>query len=417
MRDPAAQQQLIIGSLSSPILVFVLLLPTMVFYFGVSSSLTLGTCIAMVILLCISFCAPALHAGAALGPGALTVLVGSAITIHTSIASLLAPLDFLRTATSLVPLMLVLLGGYALGRLFYATPPSNLDRAIYRSFVAFCVIGLLPSLGVSIEISGQSYDKPVFPFTEPSHFALSFTPLLMYCAANSIGSRRFLVLMLGVIAAALLQNLTLIMGCLLVAFVCLRILPLVMLLLVVVAVATQVDLSYYVVRLNFSDDTQNLSSLVYIQGWQLLDDALRRSHGWGLGFQQLGVMGVTSSISDVILALAGDYMNILDGGFTFAKLVSEFGTMGLLMVLFYLIYAWRAVWAVRRHARRETTMNADVLLAQAVIASYGIELFVRGVGYFNCTAVLLIASFWIISAHRHDQAREWIAPQPYVIAS
>jgi hypothetical protein len=165
------------------------------------------------------------------------------------------------------------------------------------------------------------------------------------------------------------------------------------------------DTSYYTDRLDFSEDTTNLSTIIYIQGWQLIGESLTNSNGWGLGFQQLGLRGTEVPAADIIFNLVQGYGNVLDGGFTFAKVVSEFGVLGFVAIGIYLRWFWTSFRQLRRAARSVPADTAR-MFAQCSIVSYFIELFVRGTGYFNGTTVLLVASFWILYAARARRSTE-----------
>ena len=383
-----------------PVLLLVVLLPSLIFYAGLTTSHALGASAAALAVVGIGITtASARRARVALAPGALAAFVVTAIAVHLIGASVFLPLDVVRATASLVPLALVIFGGCELGRLLAATPDAAISRAVRLCFAVLCVVSALPTLGLSpgmpnVEVA---YAKPVFPFTEPSHFALVFVPMLMYCCVVSRGHRRLVLLLLGAAVAGALQNLTLMAGCLLVACVCLRSLALPVMVVALGLFATQMDLSYYTERLDFSGEVQNLSNLVYVQGWQLVGESLKRSNGWGLGFQQLGLRGSDTEAASVIFALVGDYANVLDGGFTFAKLAGEFGAFGLLLAVAYLTTAWRAFRNLRATAGGKTLLNAPVVFAQCVLVSYFIELFVRGAGYFTGTGIFLVAAFWLLA--------------------
>jgi hypothetical protein len=49
-----------------------------------------------------------------------------------------------------------------------------------------------------------------------------------------------------------------------------------------------VDLTYFTDRLALSHSSSNLSALVYLQGVELIEEALETTRAWGIGFQQLG---------------------------------------------------------------------------------------------------------------------------------
>jgi len=385
----------------SVLLAGVLFLPALVFYFGWATSLALGTTLTASVLVG----AAALQRGPGLNaPSAprVAAIVLTAVTIHSLLGCLFQPFDVWRALSSLAPLVVLILGGNAWARLLSSASPRTLDRIIARCFALMMMVALLAALDVTVsQPDGQgTYNKPLFPFTEPSHFALLFTPLLLYTCVVASGRRRLFVLLLGTLVALILQNLTLVVGLVVVTSVCLsrRVLPL---LLIAGLAILQMDLSYYSDRLDFSGDIQNLSNLVYVQGWQLMYESLSQSNGWGLGFQQLGVQGSNTSASQIIFTLlGGDYANILDGGFTMSKVISEFGIFGLGLIGVYLVVAWSAWRTLRLASQQPGSLHALDVFAYSVIVGYVVELLVRGTGYFTGTAILLCAALWLRYSRR-----------------
>jgi hypothetical protein len=383
------------------LVLIILLLPPMLFYFSEASSMALGASIAALIVIAILmspvFMQDRTRSSALVRPTIVTLAVVLGITAHALVAALMVPIDVVRAAGSLFPLALILFSGYALGRTLAASSSANVHGAIHGCFAVFCLVGLLAIIGLE-PASSESYFKPVFPFTEPSYFALAFTPLLIYCCITTAGSGRILVLLTGLSLAFLLENFTLVLGCLLATFLCFR-RALIAVLVLAVALAAiqllQLDLSYYTQRLDFTSESANLSGLVYLQGWQLIIESLTRSGGWGLGFQQLGIQGTQVPAADLILNLTSDYSNLLGGGFTFAKLVSEFGAIGVLLTVLFLFLAWRTVRALRRTTRAPRQVAAALTFSRCVIATYLLEFFIRGSGYFHGLAILFVGALWL----------------------
>ncbi len=383
----------------SALLPLILFVPPLLFYFDLASSMALGTCAAAVIVM-IAFAVrrrrrPGAGQTARLTIGATILLIVTIVCLHIGIASVIRPVDQLRAAMSLVPLTLTIFSGYGLGCILATARSAEIDRAVFLCFVLMCAFGLLAVAGVAPPTSIALF-KPVFPFAEPSYFALAFLPLLMYCSVSVTGGARVIVLLIGLGMGLAVENLTLLTGWLLIAFICLRSPAIPLLLTSLGLVATQLDLSYYLDRLDFGGEVQNLSSLVYLQGWQLVGESLARSAGWGLGFQQLGVQGSDVVAADLIVAVLGDNANLLDGGFAFAKLVSEFGVLGLLLMCTYLLLAWRALRGLRLKSVGSGNHDPATTLARAVVACFLIEIFVRGSGYFSGTTLLLAAAATVL---------------------
>lgn len=324
----------------------------------------------------------------------LTLLILLGIQLHLVVAASMIPVDLGRAVASMVLLVIVLMGGHAMFTLIRKEGEHQVDRAVSQAFNVLCLVALAAVLGIAPP-TGHSMTKPVFPFTEPSHFAIGFVPILMYRCVTASTLRRLLSLAGGFVIALVLENLTLVAGCLLVAFVSLR-LPLVLLLIAFATLlASQVDLTYYWDRLDLTTETQNLSSLAFLQGWQLISESWGNTDGWGLGFQQLGLQGTSVNAAELIEVIAGMPLNVYDGSFTASKLVSEFGIFGVVLLLVYLFLAVKSVIFLRR-----ARSGGVAVLAHCILVAYGLELGLRGSGYFTGSVLLVMAAVWLLAAGR-----------------
>jgi hypothetical protein len=328
--------------------------------------------------------------------GMLFALLGFSAT-HFSMAALLMPVDTSRFAGSLVLLAIML-------SVATASAPTLFDGAtiftIRLIYVGFLVCTLLFMLGLEPHTVNAS-SKAVFPFTEPSFFALSFGPVLLFVCVTCSGFRRLSYLGLALIAALVMQNMTSLIAVLLVFFVCY---PLrwggIALALTLLAVGIfNVDLSYYTDRLDFSGDNENFTVLVYVQGWQMLFESWKHSLGWGIGFQQMGINGTSVDASVLINAMSGGDSNIFDGSFVLAKIVSEFGAFGVVAILIYLRKAMASFKRLRRLARSGAEAASGRIFSDTIVLMYLIEVFMRGAGYLTGTAALLVAAL----AYQHRQ--------------
>ena len=155
------------------------------------------------------------------------------------------------------------------------------------------------------------------------------------------------------------------------------------------------DLSYFSDRLNFSEEAQNLSTLVYLQGWQSIAEAWELTHGIGRGFQQMGVFGTDVPAAELIRSILEFDLNLFDGGFTFSKILTEFGVFGAIMVAAYAAVAIHAAAVLRGVSMGTRSALSVRVLSASFIVGYAAELLLRGAGYFTPTGLLLIASLWI----------------------
>ena len=379
------------------------LLPTTLFYFGWSSSLGTGTLIACAIssgLLLTAVPRGEQASGELLGrilpPWLLvsSIMLG-AISAHALFASLFQPFDVARAAVSAAMLPILLLGGWSLAVMVVKAPPGALVSAARWIVVPLLLAAILASAGLWVSVpTAKEMAKPIFPFTEPSHMVLAMMPFYAIATIGSRGAVRASLLAVGPVVILAIENLTFAVGWIIVFAACARRSLILLAALLFLAAMPLLDLRYFVDRLTFSG-TDNLSALVFLQGWELMAESLARSSGWGLGFQQLGVHGTQTASSYLIFALLQADANILDGGFTAAKLISEFGLFGILLVAWLLFLGMRSFLNLRRMVRLGAATDQARLFVDAVQIALLVELMVRGTGYFTGPIVVLLGALVI----------------------
>lgn len=324
------------------------------------------------------------------------------VSVHFLIASRLLPVDTGRFIGSLIVFILLVITARVIIPAIFGVESGKAVRIVFYAMVACAALA-----AANITLPGLPYFyKPVFPFTEPSHFALAFLPLLMWACVTSSGWMRHLCLLAGIAIAGLLQNLTLIVGIILVAIVYAPLLRASLIIGVIAgaALVASPDLTYYSDRLQFSTDTDNLSVLVYLQGWQMAEESIRNSSGWGVGFQQSGVNGSDSEATRVINAVTqGEDSNLLDGGFLMVKLLSDFGVFAIIATAFYVRLLTRSFQRLRAVALGKVQFDDGTVFAHAVVAMYSVEAFVRSNGYLVGTFVLFIGA--VMHLHRVERSQ------------
>jgi hypothetical protein len=385
----------------------VIVLPMIAYYTGLASSAAAGTAVVggLLIFSSVGYLVDQdwSHRNSQfqhrMAPTVWALVIVALVIAHAAVAWIYQPFEAQHFGASLAPLFLIVLAGCCFANMLQNATDRQVERAVRYCFVFFCICALGGLLGLSPP-SARPTPKPVFPFNEPSHFAIIFTPFLIFCCVRSRGLARYAIWAAGFAIAASLENLTLVAGCGLAALAFVRGVAILPLLALATGMGLVVDLSYYLGRVDFSSDNPNLSALAYIQGWQLIGESLGRSAGWGVGFQQLGLQGTNVPASQMIFEQIQDSENLFDGAFTFAKLVSEFGVFGLGLTALFLKFWWRSIRRLRRIANGANSPPAEVF-AMSVIAGYFVELFVRGAGYFTGSGLLLIAAIWLMTAREH----------------
>ncbi len=322
--------------------------------------------------------------------GIVLAFCGFAV-IHAMVADAFQSLDASRFAASLVPLSLLLLGGIGLGRALASVPAQKFDRVARLSFGVLCFVMILHF--TPFQPRASEFPKSTFPFTETSHFGLAFAPVLMYMAVRS-GSRAKIRWVLASFAiAVVMQSMVLMVAAVLIALACRKLLIVAQLSIPVVILGLPF-LGYFGSRLNIAGEVSNLSTLVYIQGWDQLFESLSLTHGWGVGLLQLGVHGTDSAASVLIRGLtAGADLNLTDGSFELAKLGGEFGVLGIAACAAILMLGAQCVGALRKEQR-----DPRRTFAYGVIALYSIDIIVRGTGYFTGSTLVFVAAITMFAA-------------------
>jgi hypothetical protein len=399
-------------------LLLIVILPMILYYTGIASSAAAGTVAAGALLLFsrteflvqqdfIKLPTRDVHR---MTPTVMVMLITALIVAHAAVAWIYQPFEAGHFVASLVPLSLTLLAGCCCGQMLKDSTDGSLERAIRYCFLFFCLSALGSVLGFAPPAANPS-PKPVFPFNEPSHFAIMFTPFLIFSCVRARGLSRYAIWLVGMLIAAALQNLTLVASCAVAALAFVRGAAVIPVVLISLILGTTVDLTYYLSRVDLASDNPNLSALAYIQGWQLIGESLTHSGGWGLGFQQLGLNGTSVPAAQAIYAQIGVAENLLDGAFNFSKVVSEFGAFGVLLTLAFLKLWWRSIRTLRSIASGESCSSAEIF-ARCVIAGYIIEMFVRGAGYFTGSGLLLVGALWITTAQGRNSPEEALQPSP-----
>jgi len=240
--------------------------------------------------------------------------------------------------------------------------------------------------------------KPVFPFPEESHFALALGPILIGTLLAGLDRATKSAIILSSLAlSAIFPNVTLLAFCILAIIVSalvsrgvttkiFAIIATFLATTILIFTLSNDALNYFTVRLAFWE-SENLSALVYAQGWSDMWIALKETYGLGLGFQRMGSIEC-SELCMRIYALAGEYKNREDGSFLASKLISEFGVFGVAAIIYY-------IYSFFSFASNKTLMqNEKARIALGIYTGFLVELFVRSFGYFSPNIIILALSFF-----------------------
>jgi hypothetical protein len=225
--------------------------------------------------------------------------------------------------------------------------------------------------------------KEMIVFTEPSHFAIASAPFFIYYIISSNKKESIVFTILLLMSAILMENLTLLMPILIALFI-LNKKALIFFFISFIVLLPLIGPTYYVyvtarTTTILDSDNQNLSSLVYLQGWEYVISSIKSFNGIGIGFQQLGQIRLKST-SQEVLEFMGYPFNQNDGAFFFSKFFVEFGWIALFFILAYLLNAINVYLKINRLIILNEKFK--IFLSISFI-SFFIPLFIRNSSYFN----------------------------------
>ena len=233
--------------------------------------------------------------------------------------------------------------------------------------------------------------KPLFPFTEVSHFAVMYCiPVLIVFPSYNLRKKLFTICLLcGALYLNLSATLLAVILLIIVSSIGFKGIFNFFALCIAFSVFTYFILTnpYFYDRFLISQSSSNLSVLTYFSGLEAAFSALI-SAPLGYGFQGLGLV-YTSGVADELCRVHAFCANKYDGGFFFAKLVSEFGYIGLGLVA-WIVYKAVPILFKRKMSNLNVMSTEQVRKQNLALASLGffVELFVRGVGYFSPSLIL-----------------------------
>ena len=274
------------------------------------------------------------------------------------------------------------------------------------SLVLFIVA--VTNIFIDLRFSGYTHAKAVVPFSEPSHFALfsgMFFVFSFVLAANR--KARFFIFVSVVLLSVGFPNTTMLMYAILMALLLLRfrissLLVSVSILVILVLIISNTP--YFSQRMTISRASANLSALVYLQGVYDAYEAIVSTHALGLGFQMLGTQPPSEIAELISLRLGGEgELNRQDGGFLGAKIIAEFGVLGIISVLLFVVLSFRSFLFLRMIIhKRLIVYDPVVVFIHCVFYSFSVEIFIRGYGYFSPGVFIFLASVACLAKYKSD---------------
>lgn len=302
-----------------------------------------------------------------------------------------------------------------------AIQDSDLISVLKILSVLIVFMGVISIISPVNFLNYSKYAKSIFPFSEPSHYAITVSGILLatgfYLSSMMRVGLVFSVLVFSVVyPSMLLLLLALIMifsyymhGFLRLSFtfICLCVA-------VILIPYIGVDISYYEDRLKFDETASNLTALVYLQGWEDAYKTLLQTNWVGLGFQNMGSLE-PGGYGERIFQIVGIYKNREDGGFLAAKIIGEFGALGLIFLLCYLAALCLSALYNRKFFKKYQMDRDKALelfpvssvLGCSLIVAFSIEVFARGYGYFSPGILLAMVAIFLVGQKRKKHSADY----------
>ncbi|HUE91178.1 hypothetical protein [Pseudomonas sp.] len=330
------------------------------------------------------------------------VLMGSAYGYFSTL--------FAKPLLTAVAILLPILACVLLSRRMASLSYESVENTFVLIFLLVLFLGWIEIVyGVKV-YNYSSLKKPVFPFSEESHYALTIGPLACIAAINKKFLFKVFVLLSVFAQAAFFPNLTLLVFCLVLFFVfwgsrhiflicAMAGGGIVAASFVFTVYSDSPTVEYFSSRLNISTESTNLTTLVFLQGWDEAWRSLVNTNGLGLGFQMLGT-NPPGDIAERIFMLYGTDFNRADGGFLASKVIAELGVIGLVITFFFIGFLLNYVFKAK--TLFGCSEHRYILFLSTFIFAYLVEFFLRGYGYFSPGLMLTLTFFLVLVAKKRE---------------
>ena len=301
--------------------------------------------------------------------------------------------------------MSILLILYAELLTFFLCSSSTLQLNNYANFLVFMLIGLsIASLALGLDM--LPYRKSILFFSEPSHFAIALSPFIVYTVLINKKLPTCFVVASVIILGVWLENLTLLLLSLISAIILMLRFPLGGLIRFILGCA--LILSFFLFSLSneyfagrVSLDTKNVSSLVYLRGFEASVASLSRPPFFGVGLQSMSKRAPSSDATDSLDKFNLGDLNNSDGGFVAAKILSEFGWPGLLGLSYFLVRSLPLLVYTLKLSSQDGASKSDNIFISCMVAVL-IQLFVRGAGYLGPFLILAALAYYFRPLSKHS---------------
>ena len=293
---------------------------------------------------------------------------------------------------------------YIIASILFVTLSKKIgDEKVYNIINIIFFILVIDGLYILFKvIFFTSKNKATIFFPEISHFSLIFLSFLLFKLLTSKKNfQSILWIFISLVFSLVIENTTLLVGTILAMIIYSTKKTLLLFIIPVILVTYFLGtdfLIYFIDRMNFFEPN-NLSTLVFLSGWERAYLNLLESNFFGIGFNQLGMNGLIGFYQSQIEIIYGlPKLNLLDGGSLAPKIISELGIFGIVFNLIYLFFFFKIIFKIKTYNLRANYLDI-FYISSFLMAS--LSLYVRGSGYFSPAIFLYISSFIYIYLSRY----------------
>lgn len=330
------------------------------------------------------------------------------IILHFLIGYFFEEKNSTRFLMSLLALVIVLFGAAIFSfNLIIFDNKKLLNKTFNVFFYFYLLFGILTFLRFST-YSPVFYKTDIYltVFSEPSQFAVSLFPFLLFYACTIKSNKlRFFLVLFSLINTFLIGSTAYLLTTLIIIFITFKSKKIIIILITTITVGYflfifgYLDIQYYVDRLTLNaqegSGKPNITSLVYLAGLDETYLNVLSTYSYGIGFQQFGYTGETSDLRDLIYKWSGTfkYLANKDASFLAGKIISEFGIFGIAFLIYYLKLFLQSIITIKKFINNRDN-NLIIIFNASCIVALSIELFIRGSGYFTIVTFLFMASMF-----------------------
>jgi len=384
------------------VLLVIAALPSFLMNIGQASSMALGLSFVLAIIFCLYIFRN--HRRRRLNAIQLISLIMTIVFIVSAISfSQNDRFDFDRFYQTFAFLFAFLLGAYCLTRFVQELTEPEIDFAVKIVFYILmsCMFFTILGFGGLFTPSGFS-GKPVLLFIEPSHLAIVFLPYTLYLTVIAKGKKKAHLILVVFLTSLLIQNATLLLGCILVAGIALSMRAFLLCSCLGLLSSYFIGIDYFLERIDFTK-LNNVSTLAYVSGWERAYLSFLETSGIGVGFQQFGIIGSKGETMKILNDLGGNDLCLLDGASVAPKVIGEFGILGAILIIVYIFYcAKQARYLCKISSNKLMIMSRHDIFFRSFFVMYIVDILVRGAAYFSSSSLIFAASLiWIMKQPKH----------------